>query len=307
MIDVVTISSFLVIAGFVFITGQAAVLLQRDRLRGRLMATEGSSGNSDMLASEVLSPEAVDLLMNNHNSDTAIDQELRRAGWYRPTAKQEFSALRNSLVTFLLIATGVVCVVLGPRNSTTVEQVFIFAFVALILAWSLPRIYLRTSGDRRMKRIRRGLPDALDMMSMTLTGGLSLGESFAHVSREVTVAHPDLALEMLIIQKHVDMRSSEFAFKQFAHRVDVPEVSSLASLINQGQRLGTDVVTSIREFADSMRLQRRQAADERSSKASVKMLFPLTMCMLPSVFIILWGPSVLELWQFLQSFEGASG
>jgi len=144
-------------------------------------------------------------------------------------------------------------------------------------------------------------------MTMCLTGGLSLQDAFTHVSQEIYFAYPDLATEFLIVKRQSELRSSEFAFQQFSKRIDAPEIGSLAALITQGQRLGTDVVNSMREYADNIRLRRRQTADERSNKASVKMLFPLAFCLLPSAFIILWGPSLLELSKFLMSMQGRTG
>ena len=110
-------------------------------------------------------------------------------------------------------------------------------------------------------------------------------------------------MELIIIRKQSDLASLDFAFKQFADRIDAPEVRSLAVLVSQGQRLGTSIVDSVRDYADSLRLKWRQTADEQASKAGAKLLFPVILCLLPAFFIILWGPAVLELWKFLQGFD----
>jgi len=306
-VDLITIAGFLCFTGLVFSIGIAVLQLQRDRVRERLWA--GVSGDArDLPWGRDGAPSSVPILPGGEKGrkPSKLQQELLRAGWYKPTAERDFLAFRNGGIIFVTIFAGVVAVVFGPEHTDIVVRTVLAGVAGVILVWALPRIYLRHVGNSRVKRIRRALPDALDLMTMCLTGGLSLHHAFDHVSREIWFAYPDLARELQIVKQQTELRSSEFAFQQFSRRIDAPEIISLSALIAQGQRLGTDVVNSIREYADGVRLRRRQAADERSSKAGVKMLFPLTMCLLPSVFIILWGPSVLELFLFLRQFEGVS-
>lgn len=290
------------ISCLVFVALQLARPRPRNLIRERLAADSGRGrGASHSVA---LTDSLVGQATARSKAIETLDRELRRAGWYRATARQEFLAVRNAMAIIALIVTGTICVILGPaRESMAIRTLGIGAIVAA-LGWSLPRVYLRGVGNARVRRIRRGLPDALDLMTMCLTGGLSLPEAFAHAAREIRFAHPDLAMELLIVREQSEMRSPELAFQQLSSRIDAPEIVSLSSLITQGLRLGTDVVSSIREYADTMRTRRRQTADERSNKAGVKLLFPLTMCLLPSVFIILWGPAVLDLVQRLQEGLG---
>jgi tight adherence protein C len=306
-LDLITIAGFLCFTGLSFSIGIAVMQLQRDRLRERLWGA-ADGGDVDVPWDGGGSTGAAPVVPGKESAQqpSKLDQEILRAGWYRASAKRNFLAFRNGGMLFVLIFAGVVAVVFGPEHSELVARTVMVGLAGITFFWAFPRIYLRNVGNRRVKRIQQALPDALDLMTMCLTGGLSLHDSFDHVSREIWFAYPDLAKELQIVKRQTELRSSEFAFQQFSRRIDAPEIVALSSLIAQGQRLGTDVVTSIREYADNMRLRRRQAADERSSKAGVKMLFPLTMCLLPSVFILLWGPSVLELFLFLQSFEGAS-
>ena len=300
MINLLFIASFLGISGFVFLVGRLAAQMQRNPVRERLGATVAKN------FAAIGAPLPIDVLDAPQISESTlseIDKEIRQAGWYRPFAKRDFFAMRNAMVIFCMIAAGGAAVWFGPENPLLVQRAVLVGMGAIALCWAVPRLYLRAQAKNRVARIRRGLPDALDLLTMCMTGGMSLNDAFTHVARDIFFAHPDLAAELLIVREQMDMRSAELAFQQFAERTDAPEVASLASLITQGQRLGTDVAGSIREYADGMRERRRQLADERSNKAGVKMLFPLTMCLLPSVFIILWGPSVLELWQWLNSLS----
>ncbi len=308
MADLVTVAGFLGVTILVFMVGVGLLQLQRDRIRERLLGgSDGWQGTAAGLGARSSLVDAFELPAETSGRDSALDQELRRAGWYRTTAKQEFRTYRYFALMVVIVITGAVAIVFGPERRVLVARTVVVGVAAAGLAWGLPRLYLRAIGNRRVNRIQRGLPDALDLMTMCLTGGLSLSDAFDHVSREIAFAHRDLALELLIVKCQSELRSSEFAFQQFSRRIDLPDVVALASLITQGLRLGTDVVTSIRDHADNLRLRGRQLADERSNKASVKMLFPLTLCLLPSVFIILWGPSLMELFKFLKSMQGKTG
>ena len=306
MADLVTVAGFLGVTILVFMVGVGLLQLQRDRIRERLLGV-GRQGTVAGLSASPGLVDAIELPAETSGRDSALDQELRRAGWYRTTAKQQFRTYRYFALMVVIVITGAIAIVLGPERRVLVARTVVVGVAAAGLAWGLPRLYLRAIGNRRVGRIQRGLPDSLDLMTMCLTGGLSLSDAFDHVSREIAFAHRDLALELLIVKCQSELRSSEFAFQQFSRRIDLPDVVALASLITQGLRLGTDVVTSIRDHADNLRLRGRQLADERSNKASVKMLFPLTLCLLPSVFIILWGPSLMELFKFLKSMQGKTG
>lgn len=303
--DLIPILAFVATFLLIYLTGMAIVRLQRNPIRERLEGISAGAGpqppgvfdGSNLL----IDPDEV--VDHRH---AKLDYELNQAGWYHLTARQEFLKLRNSFVFFCLMATAAAAFVLAINDFDMGLNLTLVGLALAALLWALPRLYLRMVGRRRVQRIRRAMPDALDLMSMCLSGGLPLTQAFSYVSREVFGSHPDLAVEFLIVRRHAEMRSFEFAFRKFAQRINAPEVASLSSLVEQGQRLGTDIGAAIRDYADGVRLRRRQSADERANKAGVKLLFPLTMCLLPSVFMILWGPSVIELWTFLSNFQGAS-
>jgi len=233
-----------------------------------------------------------------------LDRDLIRGGYYKPTAKRDFLALRNALMLLVLIVTGLLAVTIGPQREALAIRVLGAGLFVATLCWGVPRVMVAVQGRRRVERIRRALPDALDMVGMCVHGGLGLLDSLVHVSREIAPVHNDLATELLIVRRQADLNSPVFAFRQFAKRIDCPEVATLSSLIDQNQRLGTNVADSVRDFADTMRTKRRQAADAESSKAQLKLLFPVALCLVPSILIVLWGPAVLELAQYLQATQG---
>jgi tight adherence protein C len=230
-----------------------------------------------------------------------FDKDLRRAGYYRPGARQRLLALRNGLLISAVLLTGFLAVAIGPQHQRALRWTLGIGVLAAVLGLTLPRVVLALNARRRVARIRAALPDALDTISMCLGGGISLQECLGYVGREMMSTHPDLALELLVVGQQADMNSFEFAVEQFAGRIDAPEIVALTSLIAQNQRLGTAVVDSIRDFADNLRLKRRQMAEAKASRAELFMLFPVIFFLVPSVLLILWGPAILSLIDFIQS------
>ena len=189
-------------------------------------------------------------------------------------------------------------VVSGPDNVDQTIRILIAGGIITVLAFGLPRLYIYMQAQRRVRRIENGLPDALDMISMCLTGGLALQPALDRVSRELYVSHPDLATELTIVRYQAEVGSLGRAFQQLARRIDIPDVISISTMITQAERLGANVVAALRDYADSMRHTRRQLAEERANQTGIKLLFPLVFFMAPSVFLLLWGPALLEIRSF---------
>ncbi len=295
---------FALIAGCAFVLFQELRRMARDPVRQRLTHTaadrwfvEGPAGNRPLVES------LAGQLPQTSGKTGVLDHELRRAGYYQPEALNVFLAIRNSLVIIVVVCTATLAVTIGPEYQRLVIRILLVGTIATGLVWALPRLILRTLGNRRVERISRSVPFALDIITMCLSGGLSLRDALKHVSRELRAAQPDLAMELTIVQQQADMTSLDMSLRQFTKRIDAPEIAALSALIAQSQQLGTDTVHLLRDYSESIRSRWRQAADERASKTGVKMLFPLTFCLLPVVLIVLWGPAVMELWIFLTTFS----
>lgn len=243
-------------------------------------------------------------------SEIEIRRELRRAGYYGSSALEDYLATRNVFV-FLVLAVfvGLAVVALNPdlmrgyRPPVPSRELAIVLLVTgLILAgliYGVPRIALRRQARARVTRIERGLPDALDIVQMCLTGGLPLRDSLEHVANEVRHTHPDIAVEFDIIRRQADASTMAKALRNFADRIDAPDIKALASTVTQTERMGTEVAVAVAEFADRMRLQYRQRAEERASRVSVLLLFPILLCLVPPVLIAIAGPPIIKLRNFI--------
>jgi tight adherence protein C len=196
---------------------------------------------------------------------------------------------------------------LADPNSIFPKLIFLVGIFSSICGYAVSRFVLANQASKRVARIQKGLPDALDIIMMCITGGLPLGKALERVSKQIEFSHRDLAIEFEIIRRHADADTMANALRHFADRVDAPDVNALAALVTQTQRMGTHVATAICEYADSVRRAHRQRAEEHASKTSIKMLFPIILCLAPPIYILLLGPPLLRLSNFIKEEHRPGG
>lgn len=300
--ELMALGAFLVVAVLVFIIGDT--VLGGNRRRSQLSSTvtgggdvaETTPGKRNQLPwivrlLTVIIPQApVEI--------EGIERDLKRGGFYEPTALAEYLASRNALMVLVGLLTAFIA--WDARTNPELQRtVIIVGAVVAILGYGLPRMLLRSQANARVRRIQLGLPDALDVITMCLTGGLPLQDALSRVTEELQYSHPDIAAELEIIRKQAGAHTMAQALRQFATRIDVPDVKAMSAIVGQTERLGTNVAIAVRDFADSLRRGARHRAEERASKTTVKMLFPVVLCLAPPVYILLCGPAILQLREFV--------
>jgi tight adherence protein C len=159
-----------------------------------------------------------------------------------------------------------------------------------------PGLWLDYRKNSRQVSLRRGLPDALDMLVLCVEGGVSLTAGLQRVIAELHAAHPLLAAEMDLVQREMLLGvSAGEGLQKLAARADLEEMRNLASVIIQSERYGTSIVKALRIHADTLRQQRQQRAEEMAQKAAVKILFPTLLCIFPAIFIVILGPAAFQI------------
>jgi tight adherence protein C len=163
----------------------------------------------------------------------------------------------------------------------------------------VPNLLIYNLGLKRQEKMQKELPDAMDMMTVCMEAGLGFDAALARVARNTKGA---LANEFArsLQEMQFGMSRTE-ALKALAARTTVPELRTLVSALVQAALLGIPVAAVMREQAADMRLKRRQRAEEKAQKVTVKILFPLIFCLLPALFIVVIGPGVLTI---MKSFSG---
>lgn len=227
-------------------------------------------------------------------------QWLRQAGHYHSQAVTEFLALRSVLFAGTLLLVAATIVVATEPGDMGMVTLGIGGLVLLILVFSLPPLVLESMATARKRRIEESLPDAMDMITMCTSAGLPLQQSVLRVADELRSTHPDLAFELQIVGRQTETASLNTAIQQFAKRLDAPEIHSVAAMVWQAEHQGASVANAFHTFADQVRLNRRQRAEEAGNKAAFKMLFPLVFCLAPAVYLMLLGPAVMDLREFFR-------
>jgi tight adherence protein C len=226
-----------------------------------------------------------------------LKNRIVRAGLYKPEAAAAFMIVR------LVLAAGLAGLAILASSYTALPKTYAFMFAAMaaILGTVAPGLWLDRLQRARQTRIRRALPDALDVMVVCLEGGLSLQGTLSRVGRELDTAHPLLAHELGIVDREIQLgRSTGDAMRQMAERFDLEELRSLASVISQTERYGAGVVAALLVYSETMRTRRRQRAEEMAQKATIKMVFPTLLCIFPGLFIVLLGPAAIQIYNFVQ-------
>jgi tight adherence protein C len=185
----------------------------------------------------------------------------------------EYAALRALLTITPLIAAGVATLIWAETFEGAL-RIWLGAVLAAMLGVSLPRLYLSFKSRMRKRAIERALPTAIDMLTLCLSAGLNVLSSLERVASELGTAYPELAVELQLVRRQADLRSLEFALQQFADRTDLDQLRNVSVLLSQSERLGTEGVSILREFADNLRLGMKQNAEAQANRAPLKMLVP---------------------------------
>jgi tight adherence protein C len=221
---------------------------------------------------------------------------LIRAGFRSENAVTVFFGLR-------IVATlGMLAVTIAMEPHMPPNPVMKVGMMVLGCAtgWILPRFLLEKKVAKRKEIIRLSLPDALDLLVVSVEAGLGLDQAINHVAKELDVSHPQLSedLSLVTLEMRAGKRRSE-ALRNFAERTGEDEVRKLVAILVQNDRFGTSMGESLRTHSDYMRIARRQEAEERAGKVGVKLVFPIFFFILPSMMIVAAGPGILQVFKYL--------
>lgn len=250
-----------------------------------------------------LTPALAALMPETEERRREWKRDLRAAGYLSPRAWQNFAAVRYLCIIVPMLVLGV-ALVLVPRPLEM--PVAIGLIVVPLLGWALPALRVRSKAAERKNEIERGMPDLVDMLNMCVSQGLTLIASLRRIRRQLAEPYPALATEVGIVIEQAQVGSLEQALRNFAERIDVPEVNSLTNLLTQTDRMGTSVSESLKTHSDGVRESLRQRADEKANRASFRLLFPTVLCLMPAVYLVLLGPAVIELNKFFGEEGGSS-
>ncbi len=182
------------------------------------------------------------------------------------------------------------------------RPLFTYAIISLIVGMMMPTVWLRGKARKRIDAVRFSLPDALDLLIVCVESGLGLDAAMLRISRDMAEAAPELTEDLALLNLEVAAgKPRDECLRNLALRTGCEEVESLTARINQAAKFGTNLGNSLRIHSETLRQKRRQQAEERAAKTSVKLLFPLVFFIFPAIFVVILGPAVVNLMEFFTS------
>jgi tight adherence protein C len=215
-------------------------------------------------------------------------KRLVKAGIRHKDGPVLFYGVKLSLAVVLIIVFSLLGYLPGNPLLYIVLSVF---FGALI-----PDIWLTRKGKSRIENIQLGLPDVLDLAVVCVEAGLGLDQALMRIGQEVKPVHPALSDELRLYNLEVNAgRSRADALRNLAARSDIDDLKSLVAVLIQTDRFGTSIAQSLRVYSDSLRTKRRQRAEERAAKTTIKIIPVLVFFILPAVFIVVLLPAFISI------------
>lgn len=290
-----TVIALMVVIFAAIVTAALALISVLERRDVLMRATE----TGGVLIPSVLRPEKpadgrVDEMLKriagSREDQPEIQAKLVQAGIESSTAPAVYWILRTlSLVAF----PGLAWLLLRGSSPT----IFVMVMgVALFLGWIFPMAMLDRLVRKRQERIRRSVPDALDLLVVCVEAGISLDAAIIRVSRDIRLLHPDLAHELTVVNRVTNAGiPRDVALRGLHERTGVLELRALVSSLVQSEKWGTSIATVLRVSSDTLRRKRRQAAQKAANQAPLKMTFPLLLLILPPLFVVVLGPAIIRI------------
>jgi tight adherence protein C len=206
---------------------------------------------------------------------------------------------RGSFPIDVYNAARILCPLLALIAGSFIPVARSFWMIALApAAYITPNIVLTRLIKRRREKIRRSIPDAIDLLVICVDAGLGIDQALLRVGQELGISHPQITEELLQINREQRAGKPRVqAWADMAKRSELADIDAFASMLTQTERFGTPIARALSVFADTMRVKRRQRAEQMAAKTTVKIIFPLVIFIFPSMFIVLLAPAALNIMQ----------
>lgn len=289
---------FIIVVGAAVFTLALAVLFLLstvfDPLQSRLKKLTGEDRKKRTWlkdASQALKPLTRYVEPKKAEEQSHMKRKLSYAGYRQASALSTFYALKIISVIVMPLLVFIITSFYPKLKPAEIGQ---FMLMGSALGFMLPNIVLNKLVKKRQKRIRDGFPDALDLLVVCAEAGLGLKSAIQRVADEIVVSHEDLARELATVNAEMRAGMENIdALKNLVERTGLSEIKGLVVMLSQSMRFGTSVAETLRIYSEEFREKRMQLAEEQAAKLSIKLLFPLVFCFIPTFLIIGVGPVVI--------------
>jgi tight adherence protein C len=297
----IVIFAFLII--FLLIASGGLLLFYREQMVQRLSAVISPNAKKDNLLNTIQQSgfslagvvEHLEKVIPKSQAEVGIAQQrLIRAGYRNESAINVFYGAKV-LVPAILVT---IAAVSGLASGNP-----IFIYIACVgVGFLVPDFWLGRKITSRQNKIRRGLPDVLDLLVICIEAGLSLDQATKRTTEELMMAQPSICdeLNIVVLEQRAGRPRSE-CWKHLAERTDVDSLRNLVSVLVQSEQFGTSIAKTLRIHSDTLRTQRIQKVEEMAAKTTVKLVFPLVLFIFPSLFLVVLGPAMITMSESFQT------
>jgi tight adherence protein C len=221
-----------------------------------------------------------------------LKTRLMEAGFRSESASGVFLTIKViAAATGLFFAGGITLLTTGLTPTLLLRSV-----LGGGIAFFAPEFILDLMRSSRKKQITLGLPDALDLLVVSVEAGLGLDQGIRKVADEMRNSYRVLSDELQLSTLHLQMgRVRASVLQELGSRTGVEDLRTLASLLIQADKFGSGVAQALRVQSEAMRIKRQQIAEEKAAKTAVKLIFPLVIFIFPGVFVVLVGPAAIQM------------
>ena len=218
--------------------------------------------------------------------------KLANGGFQSPNAPSIYLAVKLiSIVSFLLLGGS-----LGFARWGMAENTLYAAVGGAAVGMFLPEIILFLVVSSRKEKIFLSLPDALDLLVVCVEAGLGLDAAMRRVTDELKDTSPEVCEELATSNSQLQLGvNRRTVLHDLGVRTGVDDMKSLAAILIQADKFGSSIAQALRVQSDSMRIRRRQLAEEKAQQTAVKLIFPLVLFIFPGIFVVLVGPAVIQI------------
>lgn len=297
-----TLFAFATVFGLLNVLGGRDPLAERirtvsHRRPSRLRTTAGprETGKKNEAMSQIMRRTVERLNLMRSQQATKIADHLARAGWRRPDAVVVYLFCK---VCMPFVFGGIAAIFLmgfGLFNLSPRTQLVI-SLASILLGSYAPELYIRNAATKRANEIRKVMPDALDLLVVCTEAGLALDAALDRVAREIGASSAAMADELshTVLELRF-MPERRKALERLARRSEVPGIQALVNTLIQTERFGTPLGQSLRVLSAEMRTQRLVRAEEKAARLPAIMTIPLIVFILPTLFVVLMGPAILDM------------
>lgn len=238
-------------------------------------------------------------LPKSQAEQSIVKQRLIRAGYRDEGAIKTFYGTKV-LVPLLL------CAIAAATGLAHLAGSFFVYVSCLGVGFLAPDFWLGNRIKKRQGRIRRGLPDVLDLLVICIEAGLSLDQATQRAAEELKLAQPELCDELtVVVLEQRAGRPRTDTWKHMAERTGEENVRNLVSMLVQAEQFGTSIAKTLRIHSDTLRTKRMQEVEEAASKTTIKLLFPLVFFIFPALFLVVLGPAVIMMMEGFKTLFNA--